>query len=108
MKPAYFFLSIALASTASATGMQPADIQNSETWQERRLFHPTPSEQKRDKDGGVMIYEGMRDLDIKLAMNANFDRIESMMFVRTKITDKAGEVVKDPITGNAVVEEDGC
>jgi len=31
-----------------------------------------------------------------------------MMFIREKKTDGKGEVLKDPATGEDVVEDDGC
>ena len=55
-----------------------------------------------------MIYDGMRDIDIQRALEQNFERVEAMMFVRTKVTDKKGDVLRDPITGEAIVEDDGC
>jgi hypothetical protein len=41
-------------------------------------------------------------------MEEEFDRIESMMFIRVKKTDETGETLKDPDTGEALVEDDGC
>ena len=84
------------------------DFQEPSTWQERRLFQPTVSERKSELRGRIMIYDGMRDTDIQHALDHDFERIEAMMFVRTKVTDEKGEVLKDSITGAPIVEEDGC
>jgi len=41
-------------------------------------------------------------------MDQHPERIEAMMFVRTKSTDANGELLRDPKTGEVVTEEDGC
>ena len=41
-------------------------------------------------------------------MDEEFERVENMMFIRTKKTTAAGEEIKDQDTGRAVVEDDGC
>jgi hypothetical protein len=55
-----------------------------------------------------MIYDGMRSADVEKALDEAFDRIDSMMFVNTVVTDTEGAPVHDPETGQLVVEEDGC
>ena len=74
----------------------------------RRLLEPTPAELRAEHSGQVFIYEGLRDVDAEHAMDEEFERVESMMFIRVKITDEKGEVKKDPETGVAYVEDDGC
>lgn len=51
---------------------------------------------------------GILERQIAKAMDTWFDRIESMMFVRTVITDDAGEVQRNKDTGAVVIEDDGC
>ena len=41
-------------------------------------------------------------------MDQQFDRMEAMMFVRTKVTDTDGEIMTDPESGEWIVEDDGC
>ena len=41
-------------------------------------------------------------------MQEEYERIENMMFIREKKTDDKGEVLKDPATGEDVVEDDDC
>lgn len=77
-------------------------------WQERRLFAPTDAELVRERSGHVMIYEGMKDTDVELAMDREFRRLESMMFVGTLVTDDRGGVMLDEETGRPIVEDDGC
>jgi hypothetical protein len=74
----------------------------------RRLFEPTQSELEQETEGRIYIYDGLRDKDVERAMEEEFDRVENMMFIREKKTDEKGEVLKNPETGEAVVEDDGC
>jgi hypothetical protein len=76
--------------------------------EKRRLFSPTPAELSAEARGRIYIYDGLRDVDIDHAMEHDFERIEAMMFIRTKKTDQDGEVLKSPETGMEVVEDDGC
>lgn len=79
----------------------------SDRWQIRRLMQPTPAERAREKKGEIFIYENLKDTEVKAALDANFDRIEHMMFVGTVKTDESGEVRKDPGTNMPVVEDNG-
>ena len=74
----------------------------------RRLLEPTPAELRAEQAGRIYIYDGLRDVDIDRAMDEEFHRLDSMMFIRVKITDQKGEVQKDPDTGVAYVQDDGC
>jgi hypothetical protein len=74
----------------------------------RRLLEPTKSEIAQEQKGRIYIYEGLRDIDVERAMDREFNRIEHMMFIRTRKTNDKGDVVRDPNTGEAEVEDDGC
>ena len=50
----------------------------------------------------------MKDREVEHAMTTNFDRLNSMMFVNTVVTDDNGNPEKDPESGKVVTEEDGC
>ncbi len=76
--------------------------------EKRRLFKPTPAELQAEASGRIYIYDGLRDIDVARAMDEQYERIENMMFIRTQVTDNVGEVVKDPQTGTAMVEDDDC
>ena len=78
------------------------------TWQQRRLEQPSKAELQWERSGHVMIYEGMTDREIKHAMATNFNRVQSMMFVNTVVTDDKGNPVKDPESGKILTENDGC
>ncbi|MGD8852812.1 MAG: hypothetical protein PVI28_10440 [Gammaproteobacteria bacterium] len=77
-------------------------------WQERMLFSPSAHQLELEQRGRVMIYDGMKDSQIRRAIDTQFDRIQSMMFVRTIATDAEGEVLRDDQGGDVVVEDDGC
>lgn len=88
--------------------MHPASA-SAGSWQENLLFSPTPAqlevEQSRNR---IMIYHGLRDVQVSAAMDQHFDRIEHMMFTGTVVTDHQGEAIIDPDSGQAMVEDDGC
>ncbi|MEN8132517.1 MAG: hypothetical protein ABFS45_20515, partial [Pseudomonadota bacterium] len=77
-------------------------------WQTTRLFQPTPNHLEMEQRGQVFIYDGMKDKTIEQAMDIQFDRVHSMMFVRTVVTDDNDKPQKDPETGADILEEDGC
>ena len=77
-------------------------------WQLSLLFDPGEQQLKVERRGRVMIYDGLRRAEIDRALDEEFDRIEHMMFVNTIVTDAQGEPVKDPKTGELMVEADGC
>lgn len=90
----------ALATPTTATELRDIEL--------RRLFEPTPAEVSAEESGRIFIYEGLRDVDVARAMREEFDRVDSMMFIREQITDDDGEVKKDPETGTPVYQDDGC
>ena len=90
-----------LALTAGPT--YAADVSKIE---KRRLFEPTPSELQEEASGRIYIYEGLTDKDVERALNEEFERVDSMMFIRVKPTDEEGETLKDPETGEDLYVDD--
>jgi len=82
--------------------------QASESWQMKQLFHPSPASLASEKRGKVIIYSGLTDKVVEKALSENFGRIQSMMFTRTIRTDDTGNPLRDPKTGDVLIEEDGC
>jgi hypothetical protein len=79
-----------------------------ERWQSNLLFNPTSRQLELESKGRVNIYDGLKDTEVAHALDSQFDRIQSMMFVRTVVTGNDGEPLIDPETGNTVLEDDDC
>ncbi len=104
MKMSRFPLLIPLVWAAAGATLA-TDVRDIEL---RRLFDPTQSEMNAERSGRIYIYEGLRDVDVKRAMEEEFDRVDSMMFIREQVTDEKGEVKTEPTTGKPVYQDDGC
>ena len=52
-------------------------------WDRKLLFGPSVALLEREKAGNVTIFDGVLSTDVDRAMDEQFDRVESMMFVRT-------------------------
>jgi hypothetical protein len=70
-----------------------------DVFQMKVLFNPSSSQLKAEARGRVMIYDGLDNNVVERALDEQFDRIEHMMFVRTRNTEPDGEVSYD---------DDGC
>jgi hypothetical protein len=97
--------SLFAALTLAAVAVAAADVREIEL---RRLFEPTAAEIQAEREGRIFIYEGLRDKDMERAMEEEFDRIDTMMFIRIQVTDDQGEPLRDLDTGDYVVQDDGC
>lgn len=62
-----------------------------EEWQIAMIHQPSAAQLKVEQRGRVYIYDGLYDSEVKLAMDTQFDRLENMMFVRTKVETPQGE-----------------
>ncbi len=82
--------------------------ENYRKWQLDRLFAPTAQQLMREKSGRVAIYDGLLDTEVEQVMESQFDRLASMMFVRTIVTDKVGTPLTDGQGGGYVTEDDDC
>ena len=90
---------------AACSAVSAADVREIEL---RRLFAPAPAELAAEAAGRIYIYEGLRDTDVERALEEAFERVDSMMFIRTRLTDDSGEVRQDPETGTEIAADDGC
>jgi hypothetical protein len=97
-------LLVAMNSPVSAGSIETAMMD----WQIKQLFQPGNYRDSQEKQGRVFIYAGLKSSDVMRAMDEHFDRIQSMMFTGTVVTDNKGNPVRDPETGGVIVEEDGC
>ena len=70
-----------------------------DSFQQNALFNPTPAQLKAEARGRVMIYDGLDNVMVERALDEQFERIEHMMFTRTRRSEPDGAVS---------VEDDGC
>lgn len=104
---ALFVVSFSGATHAVEPIADIALFEAADKWQMNRLFEPTTLQRKKETQGQIMIYDGLRDSTIKKALDKNFERIENMMFTRVVVTDGHGQPELD-VAGNAITEDDGC
>ena len=77
-------------------------------WQLDRLFDPSPKQLAQERSGQIFIYDGLTEQHLAAALERQFNRVDSMMFVNVIKTDERGEPLTDPDTGMPVTEDDGC
>lgn len=65
-------------------------------WQLRQLHEPSSGLLSRESDGWVTIYDGVMVSEVDRAMDQQFDRIDSMMFVRTRWPVEEGSYYEEP------------
>ena len=81
-----------------------ADVRDIEL---RRLFEPTPAELRAERSGRIYIYEGLLESDVAHAMAEQFDRVDSMMFIRVQRPVQTTEPeAKEPV--KYYTQDDGC
>ncbi len=80
----------------------------SDEWQIRMLHEPSQAQLALEEKGRVFIYDGLTDAQVEQAMDQQFGRVGSMMFVRTVVTRGNEAGVSDPESGQLVIEDDGC
>ena len=98
-------ISFTVVAMALYAGNARADVLD---WYQQQLFEPTGQQLTMEQRGRVMIYDGLHDTDVQRALDEQFDRVQSMMFTGTVVTDAQGQPVRDDETGELLVENDGC
>jgi thiamine biosynthesis lipoprotein ApbE len=96
---------LAIAATSMLTTNVQAELLD---WYKQQLFEPSSQQLAMEQNGRIMIYDGLRDKDVQRALDEQFDRVESMMFTGTIVTDESGEPAINRETGEVLVENDGC
>jgi len=97
----------ASASQAVAEEYASAGSVQLDDWQLRRLLQPTAAELQREGFGEIVIYDGLTDQQVEAALSAYPERMRSMMFVGTIMTDEQGQPLMDPV-GGFVQQDEGC
>ncbi len=80
-------------STTVLSGLLLASSQPwaaADDWQLRMLHQPSDAQLALEKKGRVFIYDGLSDVQVEQAVDQQFERMGSMMFVRTVVTDSDG------------------
>jgi hypothetical protein len=72
---------------------------SADSYLHKMLFSPSDSLLKAEAEGYIMIYDGLESETVDKVMNEQFDRIDSMMFVRIQHLQDNGDYL---------VEDDGC
>ena len=67
----------------------------SDSYQQNVLLNPSTAQLNAEARGRVMIYDQLDNDTVELAMNTQFDRIGSMMFVRTRFVKADGSIEED-------------
>jgi len=86
---------IIIAIFISVLSMMPLHASTQDSYQERILFSPDPDILQAESRGRIMIYDGLRNETVEVALDHQFDRIENMMFVRTVYVQENGEYEVD-------------
>lgn len=77
-------------------------------WQQNVLTSPTQTQLLLEQQGHIVILDGLTDKMVNQVLDTQFERLESLMFTRVVVTNEDGEPIKDPVTGQELVEDDGC
>jgi len=85
----------------TAPGLPAVAAGANDDFQYNTLFNPTRARLNAEARGPVMIHDALDERVVDRALDEQFDRIEHMMFIRTRQTPTDDEDV-------AVVEDDGC
>lgn len=99
---------ILLLAFSQQVGADEFAVNYSKLWQLKRLFNPSPRQVKMEQHQRIFTYIGLTDKELDLAMDENFDRIESFMIANIVITDERGKPKHHPKTGEVMTEDDGC
>jgi hypothetical protein len=91
--------SFALVLASVLGSAQAAESASATEWQLALLFNPSEQQIKVEEKGRVVIYDGLKSAEVEKAMEQEFERIEHMMFIRTKVPSD---------TGGYVEADDGC
>ena len=64
-------------------------------WELRQLHQPSAMLLAREHDGSVTIFDGLPNREVEQALDTQFDRMGSMMFIRTQYVQDDGSIDTD-------------
>ena len=98
-------VAVELGSVSAAA--QSKDLRDIEL---RRLFEPTSAELRQERSGRVYIYDGLKEADVERAMREQFQRVDSMMFIRVKPASapRESDRTNTPVPATTYYQDDGC
>jgi hypothetical protein len=97
-----------MVENPAGTAMTNIPEKSLEAWQLGLINNPDDYMLQREAKGFVFIYDRLLDSQVDEILDNHFNRIDSMMFTRVKVTDSRGDVQTDPETGEDLTEDDGC
>jgi len=84
-------VALALGCLVLATAVPAAQ----RDWQTTMLHNPSAAQLKMEQRGRVFIYDGLQEAEVDRAMDTQFGRVDTMMFIRTKKTTEGGDESTD-------------
>lgn len=64
-------------------------------WQLQHLHQPSSAQRSAEQSGRIIIYDGIESEEIEQALDRQFERIDAMMFVRTRYPQPQGGYESD-------------
>lgn len=101
-------VSVAFYCTLAWSVETYADSDKYIQWQLASIHSPSEKHLSKESKGWIAIYDGLTDRQVLNAMDKQFNRVEHMMFVNTRVTNSTGEVLQDSSSGEEITEDDGC
>jgi len=64
-------------------------------WEMKQLHAPSPFLLAREQRGQVTIFDGLPSTEVDLALDQQFERMDNLMFIRTRHVSDDGDVTVD-------------
>lgn len=93
---------------ASVTAETRANDSVAMVWKMKQIHQPSADQLRREQQGHVFIYAGLKDRQVDQIVNTRFERLDRMMFTRVIVTDERGEPAINRETGEVEVLDGGC
>ena len=84
-------MGITMVQLIAGLALPVADAVAASDWQAQRLLAPSGPQLSTEQRGRVVIYDGLDEALVDRALDTQFERVESMMFVRVRHTEPDGD-----------------